>query len=104
MELNKAVLDCMQALRRRLREELNLDIRLSQPDVVEAMLLACLRSNDQDTRSLGIRLAELSDFHGASKPATTVPYRGTVAEIPVAVNEPPREGSVRMYRGQRVYA
>lgn len=104
MELNKAVLDCMQALRRRLREELNQDIRLSQPDVVEAMLLACLRSNDQDTRNLGIRLAELSDFHGASKPAASAQYRGTVEELPVAVNEPPRGGSVRMYRGQRVYA
>ena len=43
MELNKAVLDCMQSLRRRLREELSVDIRLSQPDAVEAMLLACLR-------------------------------------------------------------
>ena len=42
MELNKAVLDCMQSLRRRLREELSVDIRLSQPDAVETMLLACL--------------------------------------------------------------
>lgn len=101
MELNKAVLDCMQALRRRLREELNQDIRLSQPDVVESMLLACLRSNDAETRNLGIRLAELSDFHGASKPAAAAPSRSPVAELPV---EPTRSGSVRMYRGQRVYA
>ena len=80
MELNKAVLDCMQSLRRRLREELSVDIRLSQPDAVEAMLLACLRSSDQDTRNLGIRLAELSDFQqAAAQPAAAQAsrqYRG----------------------------
>lgn len=69
MELNKAVLDCMQSLRRRLREELSVDIRLSQPDAVEAMLLACLRSSDQ-TPATCIRLAELSDFQqAAAQPA-----------------------------------
>ncbi|MEO4046005.1 hypothetical protein AAFN46_02795 [Pseudomonas sp. CAU 1711] len=101
MELNKAVLDCMQALRRRLRDELTLDIRLSQADAVEAMLLACLRSTDQDTRNLGIRLAELSDFHGAA------PRRAeaSAAPLPPSVGEEPIRGaSVRMYRGQRVYA
>lgn len=111
MELNKAVLDCMQALRRRLREELSVDIRLSQPDAVEAMLLACLRSGDRDTRELGIRLAELSDFHSAaSKPAPAHQprqYRGhelpETAAAP-ALDEAPRGHSVRMYRGQRVYA
>ena len=111
MELNKALLDCMQSLRRRLREELSEDIRLSQPDAIEAMLLACLRSSDQDTRKLGIRLAELSDFHSAAAtPAPAHPprqYRGH--ELPEAqqtqsADEAPRGHSVRMYRGQRVYA
>ena len=112
MELNKAVLDCMQALRRRLREELSVDIRLSQPDAVEAMLLACLRSGDQETRNLGIRLAELSDFHSpARQPAAAQPtrqYRGhelpQAAATAPALDEEPRGHSVRMYRGQRVYA
>lgn len=117
MELNKAVLDCMQALRRRIRDELCVDIRLSQPDAVEAMLMACLRSSDQETRNLGIRLAEMSDFQGQAKAtepaAPTQQYRGHVRSIdsvtsavsatPVAHEEAPR-GSVRMYRGQRVYA
>ena len=110
MELNKAVLDCMQSLRRRLREELSVDIRLSQPDAVEAMLLACLRSSDQDTRNLGIRLAELSDFQQASaQPAAAQAsrqYRGH--ELPEqaapAQDDAARGHSVRMYRGQRVYA
>ncbi len=44
MEFNKAVLDCMQHLRRRLRDEQHLEIRLSQPDAVQAMLTACLCS------------------------------------------------------------
>ena len=110
MELNKAVLDCMQSLRRRLREELSVDIRLSQPDAVEAMLLACLRSSDQDTRRLGIRLAELSDS-AAAAPAPAHParqYRGH--ELPEQQSAPQdhdaeqRGHSVRMYRGQRVYA
>lgn len=41
MKFNKAVLDCMQHLRRRLREEQQLNIRLSQPDAIQAMLTAC---------------------------------------------------------------
>jgi hypothetical protein len=111
MELNKAVLDCMQSLRRRLREELSVDIRLSQPDAVEAMLLACLRSSDQDTRKLGMRLAELSDVPSAAGIAAPAhpprQYRGhelPEAQPPQAVDETPRGHSVRMYRGQRVYA
>ncbi|GAD62711.1 hypothetical protein [Aquipseudomonas alcaligenes] len=114
MELNKAVLDCMQSLRRRLREELSVDIRLSQPDAVEAMLLACLRSSDQDTRNLGIRLAELSDFQqAAAQPAAAQAsrqYRGhelpehTAPAPAPAQDDAARGHSVRMYRGQRVYA
>jgi hypothetical protein len=56
MELNKALLDCMQALRRRLRDELALDIRLSQSDAVIALLGGCLQSSDEETRRLGQRL------------------------------------------------
>lgn len=118
MELNKAVLDCMQALRRRLRDELSVDIRLSQPDAVEAMLMACLRASDQETRNLGIRLAEMSDFQSpakASEPsAPAKQYRGHVrstdsvtpiaSAAPTTREEEAPRGSVRMYRGQRVYA
>ena len=113
MELNKAVLDCMQSLRRRLRDELALDIRLSQPDAVEAMLLACLHSSDQDTRSLGMRLAELSDVPSV-EPMPSAPvhaqrqYRGHELPQPQsagpATDDEQRNHSVRMYRGQRVYA
>lgn len=63
MELNKAVLDCMQTLRRRLRSELAVEIRLSQPDAINAMLLACLESADESTRELGSTLTELTGIH-----------------------------------------
>jgi hypothetical protein len=60
MELNKAVIDCMQTLRRRLRNELAVNIRLSQPDAINALLLACLESADPSTRALGSELTELT--------------------------------------------
>jgi hypothetical protein len=91
MEFNKAVLDCMQHLRRRLREEQQLDIRLSQPDAVQALLAACLCSGNETTRNLGKQLATYSDM-----------------PPPVVTNASPPESrgrhtpSVRIYRGQRV--
>lgn len=100
MELNKAMLDCMQALRRRLRTELAVDIRLSQPDAITAMLSACLTSSDEQTRELGQRLAQLSDS----------PYQATDAQpsapMPLleAAHVRQASASVRIYRGQRVYA
>ncbi|MDH0097516.1 hypothetical protein L1F06_019455 [Ectopseudomonas hydrolytica] len=95
MELNKEVLDCMKTLRRRLREELAVDIRLSQPDAVSAMLDGSLKSNDEETRRVGRRLAELSD---QPQRLTATPL--AAVELPVA----PQTGSVRIYRGQRIYA
>lgn len=94
MELNKEVLDCMKALRRRLREEQAVDIRLSQPNAIGAMLDASLKSDDEETRLLGKRLAELSDQ--PRRVATPVP----AVEPPVGA----ATGSVRIYRGQRIYA
>ena len=69
MEINKAVLDCMQHLRRRLRDEQQLDIRLSQPDAVQAMLAACLRSNNETTRDLGKQLATIATYPRQPRPS-----------------------------------
>ena len=91
MEINKAVLDCMQHLRRRLRDEQQLDIRLSQPDAVQAMLAACLRSNNETTRDLGKQLATYSDL---PTPTATTP--------PASEHHDRHVPSVRIYRGQRV--
>ncbi|MBU3056606.1 hypothetical protein [Pseudomonas indica] len=100
MELNKAVLDCMQALRRRLRDELAVDIRLSQPDAIPAMLAACLNSNDLETRTLGQRLAEFSDLI----PTRSTPKGQPLADVPAPASLAGKpSGSVRIYRGQRIY-
>ncbi|MBD3738157.1 hypothetical protein [Stutzerimonas balearica] len=88
MELNKAVLDCMRQLRRRLRDEQQIEIHLNQPDAIAAMLAACLHSADEQTQALGRQLASLTDNAPRARPA-----------------EPPATaGTVRIYRGQRVLA
>ncbi len=104
MELNKAVLDCMQALRRRLREEQAVDIRLSQPDAINAMLSACLSSSDEQTRQLGQRLAELSDNPFNTAPQTPAPRMQAGHPLLLEAAHVANSGSVRIYRGQRVYA
>lgn len=60
IELNKAILDCMRELRRRLREEQALDIQYQQSDAIERMLRACVDSTREETRQLGERLSDLS--------------------------------------------
>lgn len=106
MELTKPVLDCMQSLRRRLREELGTDIHLSQTDVVSALLAACERSDSIQTHRLGEQLAQLCGVRPSVEPARSQPlYRGQVpnpqhTEAPPAVTD---ERQVRIYRGQRIY-
>ena len=113
MEINKALVDCMQTLRRRLRSEMGVDIRLSQPDAIAAMLAACLRTHDDTTRQLGQRLAELGGLQPgkapSAQPAKVVNHEPVAESAPLAsVTIPPavqaQSGSVRIYRGQRVYA
>lgn len=99
MELNKAVLDCMQSLRRRLRDEMSIDIRLSQPDAITAMLSACLSSSNEDTRQLGQKLAQFSD-----NPNIIIASSTTVQSDIAPIQPKAATGSLRMYRGQRVYA
>jgi len=88
MELNKAVIDCMRSLRRRLRDEQQLDIHLDQPDAVTAMLAGCMNSNDELTRELGRQLAAFSDRLPAPPPPRAASSGATI----------------RIYRGQRVLA
>lgn len=105
MELNRAVLDCMKSLRRRLREELAVDIRMSQPDAISTMLSACLTSTSEETRQLGQLLAQYSDQ--PFNPASDSPTPRLQAGHPLPDQDPqakPASGSLRMYRGQRVYA
>ncbi|HWV10719.1 hypothetical protein [Pseudomonas sp.] len=105
MELNREVLDCMKSLRRRLRDELAVDIRMSQPDAVTSMLSACLTSASEETRQLGKRLASYSD-QPFETPADE-PAPRFQAGRPLLVETPPPPStspSVLVYRGQRVHA
>lgn len=94
MELNREVLDCMKRLRRRLREELAVDIRMSQPGAINTMLSACLTSSSEETRQLGQLLAQYSDQ----------PFTPATEDSTPRLQAKPTSGSLRMYRGQRVYA
>lgn len=100
MELNKAVLDCMQTLRRRLRAETGEDIRLSHSDALPRMPQACHASRSTETRALGRQLAQLSGHslpvEPPSRPSSPPPASSTAL--------PPSGTTVRIYRGQRVYA
>jgi len=99
------VLDCMKRLRRRLREELAVDIRMSQPNAINTMLSACLTSTSEETRQLGRLLAQYSDR--PFEPVADGPTPRLQAGHPLLIEEPqarPASGSLRMYRGQRVYA
>ena len=85
IEFNKAILDCMRELRRRLREEQALDIHFQQSDAIGRMLHACAGSDREETRLLGQRLSELSGV-----------------TLPRVVQEPsfrPMQGGERQYSG-----
>ncbi|MNZ97294.1 hypothetical protein D3C78_1165220 [compost metagenome] len=104
MELNKAVLDCMQTLRRRLREELGAEIHLNQSDVISALLAASERSDSPQTRQLGEQLAQLCGMPSAAEAARgRSMYRGqTLATAPAAAEAGAEQRQVRIYRGQRI--
>lgn len=76
--MNRALLDCMKTLRHRLRDELTVDIRLSQPDAIEMLLMSCLRSSDRQTRELGIQLAGMTDFQATAD--TGMPQQKPLAQ------------------------
>jgi len=91
MEMNKALIDCMQLLRRRIRNELGIDIHLHQADAIEALLMASHTSRDPQTHALGERLAELTDH---DLPQATAALR---------VQDPAADQvRMRIYRGQRI--
>lgn len=106
MELTKPVLDCMQTLRRRLREELGTDIHLSQANVLGALLEGCARSDSIQTHRLGEQLAQLCGLPVSDAAPRAQPlYRGQAAAPPHTEAAPSAtdERQVRIYRGQRIY-
>ncbi|EAT12755.1 hypothetical protein HF888_13250 [Bermanella marisrubri] len=114
--LSKEMIDLMQQLRKRIRSEFGVDLRLSQPDVVERLLELVNKSHDQKTLLL---FADLEDMMGISFEHPTQEkqessdqhetiirrvYRGQVIEERPARNESQAKSASgkRIYRGQVV--
>ncbi|NVK39304.1 MAG: hypothetical protein HWE18_15360 [Gammaproteobacteria bacterium] len=108
--LTKDMIDIMQQLRKRLRSEFGVELKLSQPDIVQNILALVSKSHDQRTLLL---FADLEDMMGIELRVRTEPaeeaqtsakrvYRGQVipdvaSESAAADNRPKR-----IYRGQVV--
>ena len=112
-QFNRNTLECMTALRRRLKQELGVIVKLSDVDAVDHMIRLSRDSRLGDIRELGLRLADL-----------TTPEVEPEAEMPMAqgaiasrqrllqqtpnmnIEAPPARQSdsapVRIYRGQVV--
>jgi|GEM_PF-2340440 len=115
--LSKEMIDLLQQLRKRLRSEFGVELKLSQDDIVQQILLHVEKSKDQKTLLL---FADLEDMMGISlprsaaaaktpEPAPIAPtktkriYRGHVIEDDVAAAPiPSANAPKRMYRGQVV--
>lgn len=109
MEMTKPIIDCMQNLRRRIRAEQGCDIRLSQNDAIAQMLTLAVKSRDEKTRALGKELSQLtgSELPASQPPTSAAPtpsntYRGAMVQSEDTLHA--HTASVRIYRGQRVYA
>jgi hypothetical protein len=70
VELTREILACMQHIRRQLRQELALDIHISESDAVPRMVECCAQSANAETRDMGEHLSELSGIRRAP-PALT---------------------------------
>jgi hypothetical protein len=84
--LTKDMIDIMQQLRKRLRSEFGVEIKLSQPHVVQTILALVIKSHDQRTQLL---FADLEDMMGIELMTPTPESHEDVA-------------TKRMYRGQSI--
>lgn len=111
-QFNRSTLECMTVLRRRLKQELGVTVRLSAEDAASEMIRLSATSAQNDIRELGQRLSSLI----AVEPATPLEAafgQGAIAsrqrlmqgnsrpEVdPAGVERNP--SAVRIYRGQVV--
>lgn len=86
MEMTRDMIMCMQTIRRRLRSETGLDIRISEPDAVGRMLAACAASVSTESRRLGERLGQLTGM--APPPPPQPPAPPTAVQTPAAISVP----------------
>jgi hypothetical protein len=86
--LSKEMIDLLQQLRKRLRSEFNVDIKLSQSDIIEVLLVLVEKSRDQRTQLL---FADIEDMMGLELRQIKTPKETIVSSA-----------SAKMYRGQTV--
>lgn len=110
-QFNRATLDCMTALRRRLKQSLGVTIHLSEPDAAEHMIDLSRDCTQDDIRDLGKRLASMLEPI-APEPEEAFGLQSAIAARQRQMSQPratrPSEpapasmgtGSVRIYRGQ----
>ncbi|WP_283788183.1 hypothetical protein QNI23_002680 [Bermanella sp. WJH001] len=107
--LSKDMIDIMQQLRKRLRSEFGVELKLSQPDIVQSILNYVSKSHDQRTQLLFADLEDMMgvELMGRSEEKSEVPttkrmYRGQPIEdasmSAALVDNKPK----RIYRGQVV--
>lgn len=113
-QFNRSTLECMTALRRRLKQELSVTVRLSDVDAVEHMIRLSRDSRLGDIRELGLRLVDLTTPE--AKPEMEMQLgQGAIASRQRLLQQtpgpnfeapPPSQHSdsvpVRIYRGQVV--
>ncbi len=58
-QFNRSTLECMTILRRRLKQELGVTIRLSEEGAAESMIRLSTSSQQNDIRELGQRLTDM---------------------------------------------
>lgn len=90
--LSKDMIDLMQQLRKRMRAEFGVDLRLSQTDIVEQLQAFALKSRDNKTRQL---FAQLEALLGGLAPVAA-PVVAAPVQTPVV------HKTQRIYRGHAV--
>lgn len=108
-QFNRGTLDCLTALRRRIKQDLGVTIRLAEPDAVERMLALSTASDSDEMRELGARLSGLiappspveNDVLLAQGAIASRQYQPRAARVTEASAERAAAStSVRIYRGQ----
>lgn len=108
-QFNRGTLECLTTLRRRIKQDLGVTIRLAEPDAVERMLELSTASDSAEMRELGARLSGLiapalpseSEVLLAQGAIASRQYHQRTARvIEPAAEHAPASTSVRIYRGQ----
>lgn len=102
--LTKDMIDIMQQLRKRLRSEFGVEIKLSQPNVVQTILDLVKKSHDQRSQLLFADLEDMMGIELMGRPSeqeegvtTKRMYRGQ------PIPDSPRAGDSVDHRPKRIY-